>query len=101
MDELTIKENVRIEDMIYEIRGVQVMLDSDLAKLYGVETKRINEAVNRNLKKFPEKYSWRLTDIESKVFWSQIATKKMKGVVAGIKILEYLRKLQFICLQQY
>ena len=68
MNELVVKDDIKIEDMIYEIRGVQVMLDSDLAKLYGVETKRINEAVNRNLKKFPEKYSWRLTDIESKVF---------------------------------
>ena len=38
--------------MIYEIRGKQVMLDSDLAKLYKVETKRINEAVKRNLDKF-------------------------------------------------
>ena len=41
--------NTKIEDMIYEIRGKQVMLDSDLAYLYNVETKRINEAVTRNL----------------------------------------------------
>ena len=45
MNEIIEKENIIIEDMIYEIRGVQVMLDSDIAKLYKVETKRINEAV--------------------------------------------------------
>jgi len=43
--------------MIYEIRGKQVMLDSDFAKLYGTETKRINEAVRRNIEKFPERFS--------------------------------------------
>lgn len=58
----------RIEDMIYEIRGKQVMLDSDLDKLYHVETKRINEAVRNNPKKFPERFSWKLTDNESQNF---------------------------------
>ena len=48
-----IVEELKIEKMIYEIRGKQVMLDSDLAKLYQVETKRINEAVSRNKEKFP------------------------------------------------
>lgn len=43
-----------IEDMIFNIRGVQVMLDSDLAQLYGVETKRINEQVKRNIERFPK-----------------------------------------------
>ena len=49
-----------IEDCIYNIRGQQVMLDSDLAKLYQVETKRINEAVNRNPDKFPDRFSFLL-----------------------------------------
>ena len=53
MEELMIKKDIDIEDMIYEIRGKQVILDSDLAKLYQVETKRINEAVRRNYEKFP------------------------------------------------
>ena len=57
-----------IENMIYEIRGKQVMLDSDLAKLYKVETKRINEAVKNNPEKFPERFSWKLTDAESNSF---------------------------------
>ena len=49
-----VKEKLKIEDMIFEIRGKQVILDSDLAKLYEVETKRINEAVKNNPDKFPE-----------------------------------------------
>ena len=63
-----IVEELKIEKMIYEIRGKQVMLDSDLAKLYQVETKRINEAVKNNLEKFPERFSWKLTDEEVKGF---------------------------------
>ena len=54
--------------MIYEIRGKQVMLDSDLAKLYHVETKRINEAVKNNREKFPERFSFILTNEEVKKF---------------------------------
>ena len=53
-----LKEDLSIEDMIYEIRGKQVMLDSDLAKLYNVETKRINEAVKNNPYKFSERFSF-------------------------------------------
>ena len=55
-----------IENMIYEIRGEYVMLDSDLAKIYQVETKRINEAVRRNKDKFPDRYTFILTNEESK-----------------------------------
>ena len=68
INDLIEKENIRIENMIYEIRGKQVMLDSDLAKLYHVETKRINEAVKNNMEKFPERFSWKLTGEESESF---------------------------------
>lgn len=64
MNNVVIKEK-QIQNMIYEVREVQVMLDSDLAKLYNVETKRINEAVRRNLDKFPERISFFLNDYES------------------------------------
>ena len=64
MNDIILKDNIKIEDMIYEIHGVQVILDSDLAKLYQVETKRINEAVKNNLEKFPERFSWILTEKE-------------------------------------
>lgn len=55
------------EDFIFEIRGKQVMLDSDLARLYECKngTKEINQAVRNNLDKFPERFSWKLTDEES------------------------------------
>ncbi|HQO10756.1 MAG TPA: ORF6N domain-containing protein [Clostridiales bacterium] len=53
-----------IRDRIYSIRGYQVMLDSDLAKLYGVETKVLNQAVKRNVERFPENYRFQLSGIE-------------------------------------
>ena len=49
-----------IQNKIYTIRDIQVMLDSDLAKLYQVETKQLNKAVNRNLKRFPEHFRFQL-----------------------------------------
>lgn len=75
MNQLVIDEN-KIENMIYEIRGQQVMLDSDLAKLYGVETKRINEAVKNNLDKFPDRFAWKLNDNESKKLLVEIFDQK-------------------------
>ena len=74
MTNLTKNEIIDIENMIYEVRGIQVMLDSDLAKLYKVETKRINEAVIRNKEKFPERFSWTLSDVDKNSLWSQNAT---------------------------
>ena len=74
MNEIIEKEEIKVENMIYEIRGKQVMLDSDLAKLYGTDTKRINEAVRRNNEKFPERFSWKLTNEELQILWSQFAT---------------------------
>ena len=64
---LLVEEQTEIENMIYEIRGKQVMLDSDLAILYGTETKRINEAVKNNPEKFPERFCFRIdkSEIES------------------------------------
>ena len=69
-------EKLDISNMIYEINGIQVMLDSDLARLFNVETKRINEAVKNNPNKFPDRYSWRLTDDESKNFLVEIFDQK-------------------------
>ena len=61
-----------IEPLIKFIRGQQVMLDCDLATLYGVETKRLNEQVKRNIKRFPEDFMFQLTKDEC--LRSQIAT---------------------------
>lgn len=66
----------KIETMIYTIRGQRVMLDSDLAKLYGVETKRLNEQVKRNSDRFPLDFMFKLTQAEFDILKSQIATSK-------------------------
>jgi hypothetical protein len=65
-----------IEAMIYTIRGHRVMLDSDLAKLYGVETKVLNQAVKRNLKRFPNDFMIQLNSEEYRFLKSQIVTSK-------------------------
>lgn len=62
---------------IYFIRGQKVMLDSDLAELYQVETKRLKEQVKRNISRFPEKYMFELTEKEFQSLRSQIATSKI------------------------
>ena len=77
MNEVVAKEDIKIEDMIYEIRGKKVMLDSDLARIYETETKRINEAVYRNTEKFPERFSWILDDSDIEILRSQIATSNL------------------------
>lgn len=64
MNKIIEKENIAIENMIYEIRGVQVMLSSDVAKLYKVETRRINEVIKRNISRFPESFCFQLTNEE-------------------------------------
>ena len=73
MNEIMEKES-NFENLIYKINGVEVMLDSDLAELYHVETKRINEAVYRNQQKFPKRISWITSDSEVDILWSQNAT---------------------------
>ncbi len=67
---------VLIESKIFVIRGKQVMIDRDLAELYGVETKRITEAVKRNAERFPEEFRFQLTKDEYDFLRSQIATLK-------------------------
>ena len=63
-----------IENLIHVIRGKQVMLDRDLARLYGVETKRLNQQVQRNLERFPEDFMFKLTKDETELLRSQFAT---------------------------
>lgn len=65
-----------IEQRIYTLRGQRVMLDSDLAELYDVPTRRLNEQVQRNLKRFPEDFMFQLTKDEADSLRSQIATSK-------------------------
>ena len=77
MKEIMEKENV--ENMIYEIRGKEVMLDSDLAQLYQVETKRINEAVKNNPDKFPNRFSFILSNSEKDNLWSKFSTANISS----------------------
>ncbi len=75
-----LEEDLSTKDMIYEIRGKQVMLDCDLEKLYNVETKRINETVKNNPYKFPERFSFRLNEIEMENLWSKFSTAKISNM---------------------
>lgn len=67
----------QIQNMIYVIRGQKVMLDSDLAKLYGVATKRLNEQVRRNFDRFPEDFMFQITKEEFEILKSQFATSSL------------------------
>ena len=83
MDDIAI-----IENKIYEIRGQKVMLDFDLAEMYGVETKRLKEQVRRNIERFPAEFMFELTKEEVTISRSQIATLKT-GQGYNIKYLPF------------
>lgn len=68
-----------IQNKIYEVRGQKVMLDFDLADLYGSETKRLKEAARRNLKRFPSDFMFELTKEEFESLRSQIASSNKRG----------------------
>jgi len=70
----------QVEPLIHEIRGERVILDSDLARLYGVTTKRLNEQVKRNQERFPSDFMFQLTAKESAALRSQIATGSLQAV---------------------
>ena len=72
-------EQIRIEPLIHLIRGQQVILDRDLALLYGVETRRLNEQVRRNIERFPEDFMFQLDNNEIHNLKSQIATSSWGG----------------------
>lgn len=74
---------VQIQNIIYVIRGQRVMLDSDLARLYEVETKVLNQAVKRNIERFPEDFMFQLTKEEYEFLRSQFVTSKIKIETRG------------------
>ncbi len=76
--EVLIPEEI-VLSKIYLIRGHKVMLDRDLAELYGVETRRLNEQVKRNIKRFPEDFMFQLNDEEFNILISQNATSSWGG----------------------
>ena len=68
--------NEDIKNLIYTIRGKQVMLDSDVAMLYHYETKNVNKAVKRNIDRFPEEFCFQLTENEFQTLRFQFGTSK-------------------------
>ena len=86
------KNNVKIEDMIYEIRGRQVMLDSDLARLYQCKngTKSINLAVNRNKERFPNDFYFQLTKEEYNNLKFQFETSSLNNNYGGVRKMPYV-----------
>ena len=96
-------ENI-IENMIYLVRGQKVMLDSDLASLYGVETKRLKEQVKRNIKRFPDDFMFQLSKGEYEILRSHFATsswggksqKWEKGMTSNFRLFSQLSKNSLI-----
>lgn len=78
-DSASLQPLENIENLIHVIRGKQVMLDVDLARLYGVETKRLNEQVKRNIERFPEDFMFQLSKEEAESSRSQFATLNEDG----------------------
>jgi len=90
MNELVIDEDIK--NKIYTIRDMQVMLDSDLAKLYDVESKRLNEQVKRNIARFPQQFRFQLTEEEYQNLRSQFATSRSNDSLRSqIATLENMR----------
>lgn len=90
MNEFTLEEDVNIESMIYEIRGKQVMLDSDVARLFGYETKYLNRQVQRNINRFPENYCFQLNEQEYKNLRCQIGTSSTWTSYGGRRYNPYV-----------
>ena len=76
---LETKEEAEIKDLIYEFRGKQVMLDSDIAKLFNVEAKHLNRQMKRNQNRFPEDFCFQLNSLEFKNLRCQNVTTNRGG----------------------
>lgn len=87
-NEIEIIDENFIKSKIYTVRNKQVMLDRDLAELYGVETKVLNQAVKRNIERFPEYYMFQLTESEFEILRSQIVTSSSQH--GGRRYLPYV-----------
>ena len=91
MNSVILDEKIKIEDMIYEIRGKQVMLDSDLAKLYECTngTKDVNKAANRNIERFPNDFYFQLNLSEYQNLKFQSGTSSLR-THGGVRKLPYV-----------
>lgn len=86
----------RIAPLIHEIRGERVILDSDLARIYGVTTKRLNEQVKRNANRFPEDFAFQLTKEEAADLKSQIVTGSLRSQFATLKRGQHRKYLPYV-----
>ena len=100
MNEIIDKEDKKIENMIYEVRGVQVMLDRDLALLYNVETRTLIQKVKRNIEKFPCGFCFQMNNDEFLIWKSQIVMSK--NDVKGLRRPPYFLLSKVLqCYQHY
>ena len=103
------KELITTDDIrskVYIIRGQQVMLDKDLAEIYGYEVKKLNQQVKRNIERFPEDFMFRLSNSEIDSVRSQFVTSRKKDFLLVRKAdadiyPTHLQSKEFICLQQF
>jgi hypothetical protein len=80
-----------IEQHIYLIRNQKVMLDRDLADLYGVQTKVLNQAVKRNLDRFPEDFMFQLNEEEARIWWKHILAQRLRSQIVTLKQGQHLK----------
>lgn len=82
---IAMNDLIIIENKIHEIRGQKVMLDFDLAEMYGVETKRLNQAVRRNSERFPQDFMFQLTDEEVKWLMTNLRSQFVTSSWGGTR----------------
>ena len=80
MNEIIEKEEIKVENMIHEIRGKQVILDSDVAMLFGYETKYLNRQVNRNINRFPQNYYFQLLNYQIHFYYLQSSNHRFHNM---------------------
>jgi hypothetical protein len=90
----------QIQNMIYEIRGLKVMLDSDLAALYQVEVKSLNRTVKRNVKRFPDDFMFQLTDEEWENLKRPFGTSGLRYQNGTAKMVEKIRYNPYVFTEQ-
>ena len=90
MNKIIISNNIKIENMIYEIRGKKVMLDSDVAFLFDYQTKELNRNIKNNIERFPENYCFRLTEQEYEFLRCNFFTSSNNNSHGGRRYLPYV-----------
>lgn len=90
MNDIILNEKIKVEEMIFEIRGKQVMLSSDVAKLYNTETRIINQTIKRNIMRFPDTFCFQLTEDEVLNLRSQFVISSLEIVHGGVRYMPYV-----------